>query len=108
GIRDFHVTGVQTCALPISRARDDAGGLAVETLATAPAALRRRAIRAWLLAGGANALTGKHLHAVDALITDWRGQGGVAVGGGTPEARLVAERERGRLTLRRHDRSPAR
>jgi len=92
----------------LARARDDAGGLAVETLATAPAALRRRAIRAWLLAGGANALTGKHLHAVDALITDWRGQGGVAVGGGTPEARLVAERERGRLTLRRHDRSPAR
>src|SRR5690606_40701142 len=25
GIRDFHVTGVQTCALPISRARSRAG-----------------------------------------------------------------------------------
>lgn len=92
----------------LDRARDDAGALSVEILATAPAALRRRAIRAWLLTGGANALTGKHLHAVDALIADWHGQGGVAVGGGTADARLVAARERGRLTLRRHDRSPAR
>ncbi|MEV6557381.1 tRNA lysidine(34) synthetase TilS [Nocardia sp. NPDC051756] len=78
----------------------DGATLSIETLATAPAALRRRAIRAWLLAGGAKALTGKHLHAVDELITDWRGQGGVAVGGGRPGSRLVAAREHGRLTLR--------
>lgn len=74
--------------------------LSIETLATAPAALRRRAIRAWLLAGGAKALTNKHLQAVDELITAWRGQGGVAVGGGGPGSRLVAAREHGRLTLR--------
>ncbi|MEV4239599.1 tRNA lysidine(34) synthetase TilS [Nocardia sp. NPDC049737] len=74
--------------------------LSIETLATAPAALRRRAIRAWLLAGGAKALTNKHLQAVDELITAWRGQGGVAVGGATPGHRLVAAREHGRLTLR--------
>ncbi|MFI6364849.1 tRNA lysidine(34) synthetase TilS [Nocardia sp. NPDC050630] len=74
--------------------------LSIETLATAPAALRRRAIRAWLLAGGAKALTNKHLQAVDELVTAWRGQGGVAVGGGTPGRRLVAGREHGRLTLR--------
>ncbi|MEV4129297.1 tRNA lysidine(34) synthetase TilS [Nocardia sp. NPDC049707] len=74
--------------------------LAIETLATAPAALRRRAIRAWLLAGGAKALTNKHLQAVDELITAWRGQGGVAVGGGAPGRRLVVAHERGRLTLR--------
>ncbi|WP_040686178.1 TilS substrate-binding domain-containing protein, partial [Nocardia vinacea] len=74
--------------------------LSIETLATAPAALRRRAIRAWLLAGGAKALTNKHLQAVDELITAWRGQGGVAVGGGQPGRRLVAAREHGRLTLR--------
>ncbi|MFC9435001.1 tRNA lysidine(34) synthetase TilS [Nocardia sp. NPDC057030] len=79
----------------------DGATLSIETLATAPAALRRRAIRSWLLAGGAKALTGKHLHAVDELITDWRGQGGVAVGGGGPGSRLVAAREHGRLTLRR-------
>ncbi|QIS01313.1 tRNA lysidine(34) synthetase TilS [Nocardia brasiliensis] len=78
----------------------DGDGLVIETLATAPPALRRRAVRAWLLEGGAKALTGKHLHAVDQLITDWRGQGGVAVGGGTGGSRLVAAREHGRLTLR--------
>ncbi|MET7768177.1 tRNA lysidine(34) synthetase TilS [Nocardia sp. NPDC005366] len=87
-----------------ARARADAGGdgstLSVETLATAPAALRRRVIRSWLLAGGAKALTEKHLRAVDALVTAWRGQGGVAVGGGSPRTRLVAAREHGRLTLR--------
>ncbi|GAA5048153.1 tRNA lysidine(34) synthetase TilS [Nocardia callitridis] len=74
--------------------------LSIEILRTAPTALRRRAIRSWLLRGGAKALTDKHLRAVDALVTDWRGQGGVAVGGGTAEARLVAAREHGRLTLR--------
>ncbi|MEU8897668.1 tRNA lysidine(34) synthetase TilS [Nocardia sp. NPDC048505] len=82
----------------------DEDSLATEILATAPAALRRRAIRAWLLDGGAKALTDKHLRAVDALVTDWRGQGGVAVGGGSPDTRLVAGREHGRLTMRR--RSP--
>jgi len=55
---------------------------------------------AWLLAGGAKALTNTHLQAVDELITGWRGQGGVAVGGGGPGSRLVAAREHGRLTLR--------
>ncbi|WP_051499032.1 tRNA lysidine(34) synthetase TilS [Nocardia sp. BMG51109] len=78
----------------------DGPELSIETLTTAPAALRRRAIRAWLLAGGAKALTDKHLRAVDALVTDWRGQGGVAVGGGKPGIRLVATREHGKLTLR--------
>ncbi|MEV5838255.1 tRNA lysidine(34) synthetase TilS [Nocardia sp. NPDC052112] len=84
------------------RAASDDRTLVIETLATAPAALRRRAIRAWLLAGGAKALTNKHLQAVDELITAWRGQGGVAVGGGQPGRRLVATREHGRLTLRLH------
>jgi tRNA(Ile)-lysidine synthase len=78
----------------------DGVSLSIETLATAPAAVRRRAIRAWLLAGGAKALTDKHLRAVDELVTGWRGQGGVAVGGGRPDSRLVAAREHGRLTLR--------
>ncbi|WP_245719927.1 tRNA lysidine(34) synthetase TilS [Nocardia uniformis] len=77
----------------------DGNGLLVETLATAEPALRRRTIRAWLLAGGAKALTDKHLRAVDALVTDWRGQGGVAVGGGSSGIRLVAGREHGRLVL---------
>ncbi|WP_216897969.1 tRNA lysidine(34) synthetase TilS [Nocardia alni] len=80
-------------------AASDAGSLSIETLATAPVALRRRAIRSWLLAAGAKALTDKHLRAVDALVTNWRGQGGVAVGGAKPGTRLVAKREHGKLTL---------
>jgi tRNA(Ile)-lysidine synthase len=82
------------------RAREGAE-LDVAVLAGEPAALRRRVIRAWLLDGGARAVTSKHLHAVDDLVMDWRGQGGVAVGGGAPGVRLVASRRRGRVTLER-------
>ncbi|MQY24484.1 tRNA lysidine(34) synthetase TilS [Nocardia aurantia] len=81
------------------RAAGDGATLKIETLATAPVAVRRRAVRAWLLDGGAKALTDKHLRAVDALVTDWHGQGGVAIGGGVAGTRLVAAREHGRLTL---------
>ncbi|MCX4093559.1 tRNA lysidine(34) synthetase TilS [Nocardia sp. alder85J] len=81
------------------RTAGDGATLKIEMLATAPMAVRRRAVRAWLLGGGAKALTDKHLRAVDALITDWHGQGGVAVGGGAAGTRLVAAREHGRLTL---------
>lgn len=77
------------------------GSLCCASLATAPAALRRRAIRSWLLAGGAKAVTSKHIHAIDDLVVAWRGQGAVAVGGGDPGTRLVAAREHGRLTLAR-------
>ncbi len=77
------------------------GSLCCASLATAPAALRHRAIRSWLLAGGAKAVTGKHIHAIDDLVVAWRGQGAVAVGGGDPETRLVVVREHGRLTLAR-------
>ncbi|MEU7630651.1 tRNA lysidine(34) synthetase TilS [Nocardia sp. NPDC049220] len=91
---------LDTLADELLRSATDGSTLVVETLATAPAALRKRAIRTWLLSGGAKALTNKHLQAVDELITGWRGQGGVAIGGGRPGNRLVAGRERGRLTLR--------
>ncbi|OQS14447.1 tRNA lysidine(34) synthetase TilS [Nocardia donostiensis] len=73
--------------------------LSCEMLVTAPAAVRRRTVRAWLLAGGAKAVTAKHLQAVDELVVAWRGQGPVAVGGGDPGTRLVVGREHGRLTL---------
>ncbi|WP_067573482.1 tRNA lysidine(34) synthetase TilS [Nocardia acidivorans] len=77
----------------------DGPALTLETLTTAAPALRRRVIRAWLLAGGAKSLTDSNLRAVEALVTDWRGQGGVAVGGAVSGTRLVAARERGRLIL---------
>jgi tRNA(Ile)-lysidine synthase len=76
-------------------------GLDTAVLGSLPTAIRRRVIRSWLLGVGAGALTDKQLRAVDALVTDWRGQGGVAVGAGLPRQRLFAERKQGSLTVRR-------
>lgn len=62
-----------------------------------PVALRRRRIAAFLHhhGGSVNAAT---LRGVDALLTDWHGQGPVAVGGG-PEGRLVVRRSGGQLQV---------
>jgi len=65
-----------------------------------PAAVRRRVIRGWLLAGGATGLTDGQLRGVDVLVTAWRGQGGVAVGSDRPNTRLFAERRGATLVLR--------
>ena len=81
------------------RATSDSG-LDVTTIATLPAAVRRRVIRGWLLGGGAIGLTDDQIRAVDALVTGWRGQGGVAVGCGIPRTRLFAQRRGGALMLR--------
>ncbi len=74
--------------------------LSIEILATAPAALRRRAVRAWLADQGVTGLMNAHLQAIDELVSDWRGQGGVAVAGGSRDHRLVVTRERGTLAVR--------
>ncbi|MUM19553.1 MULTISPECIES: tRNA lysidine(34) synthetase TilS [unclassified Mycobacteroides] len=66
-------------------------------------AVRRRVIRVWLLAGGAQDLNDNQIRAVDALIMQWRGQGGVAVGAGLPYQRLVASRSGDQLVLSVHD-----
>lgn len=55
--------------------RDEDGGLVTARLASLPDALRRRAIRAWLLDGGACDLTDIQIRAVDRLVMAWRGQG---------------------------------
>jgi tRNA(Ile)-lysidine synthase len=68
--------------------------LDVRTLATAPTALRRRTLRRWLLDAGVRDLSDGHLRAVDALIHEWHGQGGVWLPG-----HLEAKRCRGRLSL---------
>lgn len=82
-------------------AADTADGLDTGQLQPMPEAIRRRAIRSWLLAGGAIGLTDVQIRGVDALVTAWRGQGGVAVGGGLRYQRLIAERRDGVLVLRR-------
>lgn len=74
-------------------------GLAVVVLAELPAALRRRVIRAWLLASGAAGLTDVQIRAVDALVTDWRGQGGTAVASPLRYQRLVVRRRDGVLRV---------
>jgi tRNA(Ile)-lysidine synthase len=75
-----------------------APGLAIAPLVATPAALRRRVLRAWLLDAGARDLSDGHLRAVDALIGEWRGQGGVWLPGS-----LVVERSHGRLAVNRRE-----
>ncbi|ORA09060.1 tRNA lysidine(34) synthetase TilS [Mycobacterium arosiense] len=83
-------------ALPGARA--DAG-LRVPALAALDPPMRRRVIRAWLLAGGATGLTDRQIRGVDALVTGWHGQGGVAVGSSLANERLFAGRRDGVLML---------
>jgi len=75
---------------------DRVQGLDVGVLAAAPAAVRRRALRAFLVRSGAPAgsLGRAHVAAVDALVVAWRGQGPVSLPGGIRVARRY-----GRLTL---------
>ena len=70
------------------------GGLPAGELAELPAALRRRVLRGWLRGGGVPDLQAVHLTAVDALLTEWRGQGRVDLPGGAGVVRAS-----GRLAL---------
>jgi tRNA(Ile)-lysidine synthase len=70
------------------------GSLDVAALAELPPAVRRRVLRLAALAAGASGVEAVHLHAADALVTDWHGQGAVSLPGGR-----VAARRYGRLYL---------
>jgi tRNA(Ile)-lysidine synthase len=72
-----------------------AGVLRIAPLATAPGALRRRVLRAWLAAASVTGLTDEHLRAADALAGQGPDRGGVALPGG-----LELVRGRGTLSLR--------
>lgn len=86
------------------RAGGATGELSADTLAEAPAAVRRRAVRAWLVEREVTP-NDAMLRAVDALVVRWRGQGPVAVGKGPGQGtRLVVARRRGRLALAYVDR----
>lgn len=86
-------------ARALADAQDGGAGLRVDALAPLPTAVRRRVIRGWLCAGGAVRLTARQIIGVDALVTSWRGQGGVAVGSELTGQRLVAGRSGGLLSL---------
>jgi tRNA(Ile)-lysidine synthase len=77
-------------------AADGNGGLRVAALADLPAALRTRVLHAWAreLGASGSALSARHVDALDALVTRWRGQGAVALPGA-----LHVIRHEGRLTL---------
>ena len=62
-------------------AGSDVAGLDVTVLAQAPATLRRRALRRWLLDAGVTELTDAHLRVADDLIGRWAGQGAVRLPG---------------------------
>jgi tRNA(Ile)-lysidine synthase len=70
---------------------------AVDDIAELPVALRRRVLRSWLIDSGVPELSDSHLRRVDALVSEWRGQGGVWLPGGfvvrRAHGRLVAEPE---------------
>lgn len=78
----------------------DGDAVLVTVLTERPAALRRRALRLWLLERGAKGLSDKQLRLVDDLVGVWRGQGGVAVSGAPTGARLVVGRRHGRLNAK--------
>jgi tRNA(Ile)-lysidine synthase len=75
---------------------DSGADLDVAALAQAPAALRRRVLRRWLLDAGVAELTDAHLRAADDLISRWSGQGALRLPGAVE---LV--RARGRLHVSR-------
>ena len=72
------------------------GTLDAATLADSPTALRRRALRAALVAAGVptGSISRAHVVAVDALVVHWTGQGPIALPGGAHVARRC-----GRLTV---------
>ncbi|GLY55303.1 tRNA lysidine(34) synthetase TilS [Lentzea sp. NBRC 102530] len=67
---------------------------AVDDISELPVALRRRVLRAWLQGEGVPELSDSHLRRVDALVSEWRGQGGVWLPGG-----FVVRRAHGRLAV---------
>ncbi len=77
-------------------ARDE-GTLDVESLTPLTAAVLSRVARTWLIAAGtpAGGLTATHVQRVTRLVTQWRGQGAVALPGG-----IEAFRDYGRLCTR--------
>jgi tRNA(Ile)-lysidine synthase len=68
-------------ALAAARTPD---GLSVSALRDHPGAIRTRALHAWAreLGASGSALSHRHVAALDALVTDWHGQGPVHLPGG--------------------------
>ncbi len=76
----------------LAAARTD-GGLSVGALCALPAAVRTRVLHAWARELGApgGALSHRHVEALDALLTDWHGQGPATLPGGIVAGRRAGE-----------------
>ena len=72
------------------------GGLDCHNLAALPIAIRSRVLRAAIYAAGApsGSISAEHLAPIEALVTEWRGQGPTSLPGG-----VKVERISGRLSL---------
>jgi tRNA(Ile)-lysidine synthase len=83
-------------ATALADAGDGEGGLRVDRLTGLSAAVRTRVLHAWArdLGASGSALSARHVDALDALVTRWRGQGPVALPGA-----LHVVRRKGRLRL---------
>jgi tRNA(Ile)-lysidine synthase len=83
-------------ARALEECRHAQGGLDAQRLAALPTAVRRRVIRLAALGSGAPAgtLAAVHIEAVDALVTNWRGQGPLHLPGP-----VVVHRSDGRLAF---------
>jgi len=70
--------------------------LEIEALAALPVAVRARVLRLAIYAAGApsGSITADHLAPIEALVTDWKGQGPTSLPGGVKVARIS-----GRLSL---------
>lgn len=77
-------------------AEGDPSNLSISELAALPKAIRIRVLRLAIIAVGAplGSLTAQHLDPIEALITNWHGQGEIALPGGVKVARIS-----GRLSL---------
>jgi tRNA(Ile)-lysidine synthase len=71
----------------------------VAPLTGLPTAVRTRVLRLLAAGAGAGALTLVHTRALDALVTDWHGQGGVALPGGVTAHRAKGDDGCGRLRI---------
>jgi tRNA(Ile)-lysidine synthase len=74
----------------------DPNELDIEMLASLPRAIRSRVIRKAIYLAGApsGSLSAEHIEPVEALVTDWKGQGPVSLPGGVTVSRIS-----GRLSL---------
>ena len=85
-----------SAAEALGAVRSPDGSLAVDGLTVLPAAVRARVLHAWAGELGASpaALSQRHVTALDALVTGWRGQGPVYLPGG-----ILIRRHAGRLRV---------